>query len=63
MANHSAPKCPKCGSSDGKPLSKRDGYLNDPPQSGEHAVSTAIVFLCPCGETFTHVVNHVRGRK
>lgn len=56
----SVPKCPKCGQQVAKPLSTEDGYLNNPPQPGERPISTATVYLCQCGETFTHVVKHVR---
>jgi hypothetical protein len=61
MAKQPGPKCPKCGSHDGKLLSTKDAYLNDPPEEGEQPISTATVYLCPCGETFTHVAKHRRG--
>jgi hypothetical protein len=63
MAKDAAPKCPKCGGCDSKPLSTKDGYLHDPPDDGEQPVATATVYLCPCGETFSHVVTHLSGRK
>ena len=58
MPNESAPKCPKCGREDAKPISTSDCYLNDPPEAGEKPLSTVTVYLCSCGEVFTHEVKH-----
>ena len=58
MASAAAPKCPKCGSSDSKLLSSKDGFLNEPPAIGEKPISTVNIYLCPCGATFEQMVKH-----